>query len=132
MSLVSGRMLSSRTSFLGSSCIRSGEEANKINQQLDKELAERARLDLYLRIPGFKFSDVRNHCLLRIKEMRGYTDFSKFYESDRFSKDLPTSSEIVMSVFVNFVLESHPGLKVIDDYRDIMEAYTPRRTGTSL
>jgi hypothetical protein len=123
---------SRRTTVLGEVNARSAEEANKINQQFHKEFMERVRLDMYLRLPGVNFTDIRNYALGRIKDMRGYTDFNDLYEGARQKPNIPTNSEIILGLFLTFVLEAHPSLNVIDDYRDIMDNYTPPRSRNRL
>lgn len=86
-------------------------------------------MDLYLRVPDLRYHDIRNYSLSRIKEMRSYNDFSPFYEKNRSKPNLPTSSEIILCLLVTYVLEHHPSLNVFEDYKDIMDAYLPPRSG---
>lgn len=110
--------------MLGEVSAKSSEEAIKLNKQMDKEMTERARLDVYLRAPGTDIQVTRSYCLTCIKELRGYSDFSKFYQPIRPQPNLPSPSEIILSIFVAFVLENHPNLNISDDYAAIFLSST--------
>lgn len=108
--------------MLGEVNAKTSDEATKLNKQMDKEMTERARLDVYLRIPDTDIQSIRSFCLSCIKNLRGYSDFNKFYQPIRPKPHLPSPSEIILSIFVTFVLENHPNMSINEDYAAIFQS----------
>lgn len=109
--------------------VKSNEELEAINKEMDSEMAERIRLDLYLRAPGFEIHSIRNHSLGRIRDLRSSREFDRQFRLGRQGKQAegPTDGEIIVGLFINYIIEVHPKLSTKEDYERVFTLTSTNR-----
>ena len=106
--------------YLGSCTISNKDEIDRLNRDIDREMRERSRLDLYIRILGYSPSDIRYYVLQRVRILRGVDRISQYMIHDNNTKDnQPSDDDIILFLFANYVMDVHPSLSMAKDYESI-------------
>ena len=108
---------------LGNCRASTKEEVEKINLQFDKEMMIRTRLDVYFNFQGMDVDDIRSFCIQRLKDLKGYANFTARYESNNPRKGLPEDADIIVYGFVCYVLDKYPGFELLKDFESIFQNY---------
>lgn len=119
---------------LGKCTAKDSAEATKIAQELDREMIERFKLDQWLKHQDVSMRSQVVYCLGRIRDLRGTdpTLPNSGYSAEIGQFGHPSDAELVVTLFVNYVLQHHPGLVKDRDFEAIFREGYIARDGSRL